>query len=150
VAPTLTIRTRWTAAFCLALFLVGIGIGAASTGTTIKTRTLTDVIKSYNKPGVVAVTRYRTRIQIVKGGLTTVFGDGRHWVGTKAPRPCPAPTEARACLIAPGSYYASGGRGCYWDRSDGTDHYGYGEPEQVVVYVGQFFFTSGCGTWHRR
>jgi hypothetical protein len=79
-------------------------------------------------------------------GPKTEFGNGTHRVGVD---------------IAPGTYVAAGGAGCYWERQSvfggsGSDAIIANEfaPNrgQVVVTIAasdKGFRTSGCGTWKK-
>jgi hypothetical protein len=160
--------------------LLGAGIGAAGSGdrdasvsaegaatttaarptvppTTITVTTATTVVvpttarpTTTTQPAP-ATTRATTGIVSIEPAPTTTvpgpkttFGDGTHRVGID---------------IAPGTYVAPGGSGCYWERQatfggGGVDDILANEfaPNrgQVVVTIlatDKGFKTSGCGTW---
>ena len=78
-------------------------------------------------------------------GPKTEFGNGTHRVGID---------------IAPGTYVAPGGSGCYWERqsvfgggsADAIIANEFSRGGQVVVTIAasdKGFRTNGCGTWRR-
>jgi hypothetical protein len=81
------------------------------------------------------------RVEVAPGGGASVFADGTWEVGSD---------------IAPGTYRAKGGGGCYWailngppsGNSDNIEENG-GFTANVVVTLseGQWFETNECGDW---
>jgi hypothetical protein len=81
------------------------------------------------------------RVEVASGGGDSVFGDGTWEVGSD---------------IAPGTYRAPGGSGCYWAILNGPptgehdnieENGGFSKNVVVTVSEGQWFETNRCGDW---
>ena len=162
-APEATGRTwrRWQVLAGVGVaFLAGVGVGGSgaekektveATGqasTTQATLSHIQVIPPSTTPAptpppTLATTTIATTT--TTPGPRTEFSNGTHRVGID---------------IAPGTYVAPGGSGCYWERQSVFGGSGseaiianeFARGGQVVVTIAasdKGFKTSGCGTWRR-
>lgn len=127
-------------------FVLGIGAGAGTPDddkTVSATGQAEQPSTSREEERTTVPTTPAPTVATTAPGPKTSFGNGTHRVGVD---------------IAPGTYVAPGGSGCYWERQSVFGGSGvdaiianeFARGGQVVVTIAatdKGFKTSGCGTW---
>lgn len=141
---------RW-AQWALGVLVVMVVIGAAASGESDKDKTVsagapvtTAAATGESAPATTKASTTKVPATTpTTAGPKTTFGNGQYRVGTD---------------IAPGTYVAPGGSGCYWERqatfggsslSDiiANDLSRGGQVVVTIAASDKGFKTNGCGTW---